>query len=92
MVDPGDTPLKENELLSEERYREMRKEYKSKFQAEMGAEAIKELLRRIEIEELSQDLREAMKTETSLQEEAQIRQAFESRRSFPVNRIIGPSG
>ena len=67
VVDPGDTPLKENELLSEERYREMRKEYKSKFQAEMGAEAIKELLRRIEIEELSQDLREAMKTETSLQ-------------------------
>jgi len=52
VVDPGDTPLKENGLLSEERYREMRKEYKSKFQAEMGAEAIKELLRRIEIEEL----------------------------------------
>ena len=67
VIDPGDTPLKEKELLSEDRYREMRKEYKSKFHAEMGAEAIKELLRRIEIEELSEDLREAMKTETSLQ-------------------------
>ena len=67
VIDPGDTPLKEKELLSEERYREMRQEHKQKFQAEMGAEAIKELLRRIEIEELSEDLREAMKTETSLQ-------------------------
>ena len=67
VIDPGETPLKEKELLSEERYREMRQEYKSKFTAEMGAEAIKELLRRIEVEELSEALREAMKTETSLQ-------------------------
>ena len=67
VIDPGDTPLKEKELLSEERYREMREEYKQKFETGMGAEAIKELLRRIEIEELSEDLREAMKTETSLQ-------------------------
>ena len=67
VIDPGDTPLKEKELLSEERYRELRTEYKQKFTADMGAEAIKELLRRIEIEELSEDLREAMKTETSLQ-------------------------
>jgi DNA-directed RNA polymerase subunit beta' len=67
VVDPGDTPLKEKELLTEERYREMRQEYKQKFTAEMGAEAIKELLRRIEIEDLSEELREAMKTETSLQ-------------------------
>ncbi len=67
VIDPGDTPLKEKELLTEERFRELRQEFKGKFQADMGAEAIKELLRRIEIEELSEDLREAMKTETSLQ-------------------------
>ncbi len=67
VIDPGDTPLKEKELLSEERHREVSQEYKSKFRAEMGAEAIKDLLKRIEVEELSEDLREAMKTETSLQ-------------------------
>src|SRR3990172_5836018 len=67
VIDPGDTPLKEKELLSEERYRSLREEYRSKFNASMGAEAIKELLRRVNIEDLSQELRELMKTETSLQ-------------------------
>jgi DNA-directed RNA polymerase subunit beta' len=67
VIDPGECPLKERELLSEDRYRELRQEYKGKFHAEMGAEAIKELLRRIEVEELSEQLREEMKTETSLQ-------------------------
>ena len=67
VIDPGETPLKEKELLNEERYREMRQEFKGKFHADMGAEAIKELLRRIEVEELSEQLREEMKTETSLQ-------------------------
>ena len=67
VIDPGDTPLKEKELLTEERHRELRQEFKGKFHAEMGAEAIKELLRHIEIEELSEDLRQAMRTETSLQ-------------------------
>ena len=33
----------------------------------MGAEAIKELLKRVEIQELAIELRERMKTETSLQ-------------------------
>ena len=67
VIDPGDTPLKEKELLSEERYRTLREEYRTKFNARMGAEAIKELLRRVEVEDLSQELRELMKTETSLQ-------------------------
>ncbi len=67
VIDPGETPLKEKELLNEERYRELRQEFKGKFHADMGAEAIKELLRRIEVEELSEQLREEMKTETSLQ-------------------------
>ena len=67
VIDPGDTPLKEKELLSEERYRSHREEYKSKFNARMGAEAIKELLRRVHVEELSHELRALMKTETSLQ-------------------------
>src|SRR3990170_1492000 len=53
VIDPGNTPLKEKELLNEERYRELRQEFKGKFHADMGAEAIKELLRRIEVEELS---------------------------------------
>jgi DNA-directed RNA polymerase subunit beta' len=66
VVDPGDAPVKERELLNEERYRALRAEFK-KLDARMGAEAIKELLRRVEVEKLGKELREMMKTEGSAQ-------------------------
>ena len=66
VIDPGDTELKEGELISEERYREVRDQYgEGSFLAKMGAEAIKELLRRIEVDELAEELRVVMRTETS---------------------------
>ncbi|MES1248284.1 MAG: DNA-directed RNA polymerase subunit beta', partial [Actinomycetota bacterium] len=67
VIDPGDTELKEQELLTEERFRELRDKYGSEdaFVAKMGAEAIKELLSRIDVDELSEELRIVMRTETS---------------------------
>ena len=66
VIDAGDTELEEGELLSEERFREVRDLYgEEAFVARMGAEAIKEMLSRIEIEELSEELRIVMRTETS---------------------------
>ena len=67
VIDPGDTEFKENQLLTEEQYRKAREEYGSKFRAKMGAEAIKELLKQANIEELSVDLRVKMRNETSTQ-------------------------
>ena len=69
VVDPGDAPVKEREVIKDEqRFRELDQQYRvSGFKAMMGAEAIKELLKRVEINELSIELRERMKTETSLQ-------------------------
>ena len=69
VVDPGDAPVKEREVIKDEnRFRELDTQYRpSGFKAMMGAEAIKELLKRVEIIELSIELRERMKTETSLQ-------------------------
>ncbi|MGE5814500.1 MAG: DNA-directed RNA polymerase subunit beta', partial [Acidobacteriota bacterium] len=68
VIDPGDTDLKEHQLLTEEQYRKAREEYGlTKFRAAMGAEAIKELLRRVSVESLADDLRERMKTENSAQ-------------------------
>src|SRR6201993_356589 len=67
-IDPGEVPgLKQKEILPEEKLREMQKEYPGKFQSGMGAEAIKELLRRVEVEKLSEELREKMKMDPSLQ-------------------------
>ncbi len=67
-IDPGDVPgIKEREMLPEEKYRELQKEYAGQFRASMGAEAIKELLKRVDIEKLSEELREKMKADPSLQ-------------------------
>jgi DNA-directed RNA polymerase subunit beta' len=67
VVDPGEAPVKERELLAEERYRELRQQFSGKFRAGMGAEAIKELLKRVDVDTLSDELREKMKTDPSQQ-------------------------
>jgi DNA-directed RNA polymerase subunit beta' len=69
VVDPGDAPVKEREVIKDEnRFRELDQQYRpSGFKAMMGAEAIKELLKRVEITELAVELRERMKQESSLQ-------------------------
>ncbi len=68
VVDPGDTKLTQNQLLSEDQYRKAREEHGySKFKAQMGAEAIKELLRRVNVEKLAGELREKMRAENSAQ-------------------------
>ena len=66
-IDPGDAPLKDRELLTEEKFRQLQQEYPGKFVAMMGAEAIKELLKRVDIDTLSQELRVRMKSENSQQ-------------------------
>src|SRR6187551_1517378 len=66
-IDPGDAPLKDRELLTEEKFRQMQQEYPGKFVAMMGAEAIKELLKRVDIDVLSKELRIKMKGENSQQ-------------------------
>jgi len=60
VIDPGDTPLKKLQLLSELEYRERRQEYGSRFKAGMGAEAVKELLRLLDLVELRVDLRSSI--------------------------------
>jgi DNA-directed RNA polymerase subunit beta' len=66
VVDAGESELKDNELLSEERFRELRDEHgDDSFDARMGAEAIKELLARFDVDELSEELRIVMRTDTS---------------------------
>ena len=68
VTDPGDVPgVKEREVLLEEKYRELQKDFAGQFQAKMGAEAIKELLRGVDVEKLSEMLREKMKVDPSLQ-------------------------
>ncbi len=65
VTDPGDAPLAVNQVLTEKEYRDMREKYEDDFKAGMGAEAIKTLLEQIDLEELSHQLREELKTASS---------------------------
>jgi len=68
VTEPGDTELKFKQLLSEEQYRKAREEYgHTRFKAFMGAEAIKDLLRHEDIDQLAVEMRDRMRTETSTQ-------------------------
>ena len=67
VIDKGDTPLEDAQLITEEQYRELREKYGDSFKAGMGAEAIKEMLRTIDLEQLSEELRAALETTRSKQ-------------------------
>ena len=67
VIDPADGNFKPNQLLTEEEYRKARQEFGIKFVAKMGAEAIKDLLKQVNIKELAVELRVKMRDETSTQ-------------------------
>ena len=62
VTDPGDAPLAMNQVLTEKEYRDLREKYEDDFRAGMGAEAVKELLERIDLDQLSESLRAELKT------------------------------
>ena len=66
VVDPGDVPLEENELLSEDEYKKKTAEFGSRFKAGMGAEAVRELLKRIDLEALYAELKTRINEATSM--------------------------
>ena len=65
VTDPGDAPLARNQVLTEKEYRDMREKYEDDFKAGMGAEAVKELLEQIDLDQLSEQLRNELKTASS---------------------------
>jgi len=67
VIDPGDTPLKENQLLTEEEYKDAREKYGDNFEVSLGAEAVKGLLGRININKEAERLRKLMKKDASQQ-------------------------
>lgn len=62
VTEPGNTTLEKKQLLSEKEYRSYREKYGNKFQAGMGAEAIKKLLQDVDLEKENATLREELKT------------------------------
>src|SRR5437899_6327055 len=87
VVDPGEVPdLKKGEVISDERKRQLDQEFPGKFVAMMGAEGIKELLKKVDVEQLSEEIREKMKTETSQQTKLKFAKQLRVDESFRKSR------
>jgi DNA-directed RNA polymerase subunit beta' len=65
VLDSGDTDLEVGQILPEDKYHELMAEYSGQFSAGMGAEAIRELLAALDLEEIAQELRVEMRESTS---------------------------
>ena len=75
------TGLKERQILTEAEYQSARESYEGKFRVGMGAEAIKELLSKIDIEAESEELKEELKDATG-QKRAKIIKRLEVVEAF----------
>ena len=62
VIDAGDTTLMNKQLLTEREYREKRAEFGTRFHAAMGAEAVQELLNKVDLEAEIAELKEELKT------------------------------
>jgi DNA-directed RNA polymerase subunit beta' len=72
VVEPKDTPLKRQQLLTEEEYRAARVQYGDGFEAEMGAEAVRKLLAHLDLVTLSVDLRKQLAETGSKQKQKDL--------------------
>ena len=85
VLDPGETDLKRNELINDQRYRETIDKYgKDAFRVGMGAEAVKELLQALDLDQLSKQLREEIEVLTSRERD---RESEGQKRARAVKRL-----
>ncbi len=64
VIDPGETGLNEKELINEDKFRTVYREHGNTFEVGMGAEAVKKLLQKIDLEKESKMLRDDLKDST----------------------------
>jgi DNA-directed RNA polymerase subunit beta' len=93
VLDPGSSPLKPGELLSEEKYRDVIKKHPDLVAAQ-GAEAVRSLLAATDVKTLSEELRLDMRETTSeakkkkLSKRLKIIEAFRDSGSKPAWMIL----
>ncbi|MDD5482701.1 MAG: DNA-directed RNA polymerase subunit beta' [Kiritimatiellae bacterium] len=67
VIDPGNTPLKEKQILMQEEYREAVAKYGDNFTVKMGAEAIRDLMKKLDLNEIMRSLENQMEHSRSQQ-------------------------
>ena len=84
VLDPGDTDLEIKDILSEKDYRDKIETAGGGFRAQMGAEAVKELLQAINLEEQCSSLKEALRSSKG-QKRVRIIKRLEALESFRIS-------
>ena len=84
VTDPGKTNLMQNQILTEREYRDEYEKYGDKFKAGMGAEAIRELLEKIDLDALSKELKEELENSQG-QKKARIIKRLEIVEAFRLS-------
>jgi DNA-directed RNA polymerase subunit beta' len=93
VLDPGDTEKKRGDLISEDDYIDLEEEGRH-FDAKMGAPAIKQLLAQLNLDELSEELREVLRVSRSAQKKVdalkrlKIVEAFKKSENRPEWMIL----
>ncbi|MFN8645371.1 MAG: DNA-directed RNA polymerase subunit beta' [Gemmatimonadales bacterium] len=76
VIEPGDQDVEANQLLDEDEYLQLRHKAREDgdhgFKADIGAPAVRELLNRIDVKKLAEELRAAVATETSQHRKKQM--------------------
>ncbi len=73
VIDPGDTPLSEKQILTESEYREAKDNYGNSFEGGMGAEAVKKILKNMDVAEEVESLKQEVKDATGQRKKRAIR-------------------
>src|SRR5215208_4715082 len=87
VINPGSTPLKLHQLLSEHEYREARETYgPDAFVAKMGAEAVREALAKVDLQKQVDQLQIAMTETKSKQSRKKIAKRIKLLQAFTANK------
>jgi len=87
VIDQGNTPLEEKQLLSETEYREAQEQYgELSFNAKMGAEAIRDYLKKLDLPALAQELEIALTSTKSKQLRKKISKRLKLVQGFSGSR------
>ena len=86
VVESGDTPLEQGQILTDSEYLDAQEKYADQFKAEMGAEAIRKLLKNIDLDKLMADLEEEMENTRSKQNRKKIAKRMKVVDGFRVSQ------
>jgi DNA-directed RNA polymerase subunit beta' len=82
VVDEAKTPLQPKQLLTEMEYREAREQYGEGFVAKMGAEAVRDLLSKIDLRKLAQEMEHQLEQTKSKQTKKKVAKRLKLAKGF----------